>query len=197
MKNKLILFLACLLGAGLTGTATAQKYRNEMVIIKHPELKKGLEYLNQIRSNPSAYSTKLGVNLSYVQPRNALIWIDVVAVVAQAKAEDMARRHYFDHIDPDGNGINIKLYEAGYIMPTAWVNDPKSNYFESLGCGYSNVRELINGLIIDKNTPSLGHRKHLLGINDFWANCYDAGIGYATDKNGTPYWCVIIAKHNW
>jgi hypothetical protein len=37
----------------------------------------------------------------------------------------------------------------------------------------------------------------LLGLTPFWADCLDAGIGFARNPNSTfgAYVCVVIAKH--
>ncbi|MBO7069518.1 MAG: hypothetical protein J6W52_12740 [Bacteroidaceae bacterium] len=157
-------------------------------------------YLNAVRQNPAAYSDKIGVDLSNVEPRPALRWNEALIKAAQAKAEDMATRGYFAHVDPDGNGMNIKIQAAGYELLKEWYENPAENNFESLGCGTNIIsgESVVNMLIIDKGTPSLGHRKHLLGIVPFWANCYDIGIGHAENPNSrfVHYWCFLIAKHD-
>lgn len=167
--------------------------------VNKEEAKKAFEHLNKIRQNPAAHSARLKVNLNNVKPRHALKWNDTLAKVAETKAMDMAQRKYFGHVDPDGNGINIKIHKAGYTLPTSWIKDKKSNFFESLAAGVSGGTAIIDYLIVDSGTPSLGHRKHLLGIDDFYADCYDIGIGYVDNANKSPYStyiCVIIAKHD-
>lgn len=158
-------------------------------------------YLNDIRQNPSAYSASIGVDLRGVKARPALRWNKALIKAAQAKAEDMARRDYFGHVDPDGYGMNIKINAAGYELPAMMYDDPTKNFFESLGCGtnISTGKSVINMLIIDEGVPSLGHRKHLLGIDSFWSNCYDIGIGHAKNPNSKSqnYWCILIAKHGY
>lgn len=157
-------------------------------------------YLNAIRQNPSAYSAKIGVDLSEVEPRPTLKWDEALAKAAQAKAEDMATRNYFAHVDPDGKGMNIKMFAAGYELSEQWLENPEDNFFESIGCGtlISTGESVINMLIIDAGVPSFGHRKHLLGIDEFWSNCYDIGIGHAQNPNSTytHYWSILIAKHS-
>ena len=158
-------------------------------------------YLNAVRQNPSAYSETIGVDLSGVEPRPVLQWNEALIKAAQAKAEDMASRNYFAHVDPDGNGMNVKINSVGYDLPEEWYEDPSQNFFESLGCG-TNIfsgEKVIKMLIIDTNTPSLGHRKHLLGISPFWSNCYDIGIGHAQNINSRyiHYWSILIAKHDY
>lgn len=156
------------------------------------------EYLNKVRNSPSDYSSDIGVDLTYVSSTHQLIWNETLALVAQNKALDMAKHNYFEHVDSNGDGINIKIHEAGYIMIESWVSDRSLNYFESIGAGYNSGIELINGLIEDKGIDPPGHRNHLLGITDFWADCYDIGIGHVTSKNSDypTYSCIIIAKHD-
>jgi uncharacterized protein YkwD len=166
--------------------------------INKEEAKKAFEHLNKIRQNPAAHSARLKVNLNAVKPRPELKWNDTLAKAAEAKAMDMATRNYFGHIDPDGNGMNIKIHKAGYKLPQSWIKDKKSNFFESLAAGISGGTAIIDYLIVDSGTPSLGHRKHLLGMDDFYAECFDIGIGYvekATKSSYSTYICVIIAKH--
>ena len=168
--------------------------------LNREEAKKAFEHLNNIRSNPAAHSARLKIDLNNVKPRHALKWNDTLAKVAETKAMDMAKRNYFGHVDPDGNGINVKIHKAGYKLPQSWVKNKKSNFFESLAAGVEGGPAIIDYLIVDSDTPSLGHRKHLLAIDDFYANCYDIGIGYVERGSGksaySTYICVIIAKHD-
>jgi uncharacterized protein YkwD len=118
--------------------------------------------------------------------------------VAEEKALDMAEREYFSHVDPDGNGINILIKQAGYELPDTWIQDVSNNYFESIQAGASTGTAVINDLIRDEGTNPPGHRNHLLGIEEFWSNCTDAGIGMVKKEGSTYgyYTCIIIAKHD-
>jgi len=163
------------------------------------EAKKAFDYLNQIRANPESYSQQIGVDLSDVEKRPTLKWNNTLQKVAEDKARDMATRNYFSHQTPEGKGINIMINEAGYIIPADWYSDPAFNYFESLAAGWGSVssgQDFIDLLIIDEGVPSLGHRKHLLGIGDWNSTLVDCGIGYANnpESNNRNYICVIIAK---
>lgn len=164
------------------------------------EIENAFIYLNAIRKNPSAYSQEMGVNLSGIKAMPELKWNHTLAKVAQAKAQDMVDRDYFAHVDPDGCGINIKINAAGYTLRADWYDDASKNYFESLGVG-SNIstgKSAVRLLIFDggDDNDNAGHRRHLLGIDDFWSNCYDIGIGMAKGGSYGYYWCFIIAKHN-
>ena len=181
------------------------------------------EYLNAVRANPAAHADEIlseyaqylvdhsldrvptTLDLSDVEPRHALLWNSTHADVAQAKCEDMFDRGYFDHVNPDGEGINILMHRAGYTLPEMFTRDPSSNYFESLAAWYTTgdgeladdalvarSRFHINGLIIDDRVPSLGHRKHLLGIGTRHRRHRDIGIGLAV-RGLSTYMCVVIA----
>lgn len=163
------------------------------------EAKKAFEYLNQFRANPKEYGDKLKLNLKKVDARPALIWNETLAKVAEARALDMAENNYFSHINKKGQGVNILIHEAGYTLPKNWTKNKQDNFFESIQAGAKEGIEAINDLIIDKGTPSLGHRKHLLGMDDdkpFNSKLKDIGIGYVTCKKGCQYisyTCIIIA----
>ena len=155
------------------------------------------EYLNAVRQNPSAYSKEIGVDLSGVSKIHALKWNDILAKVAQERAEDMVARNYFGHTDPDGYGTNIKINNAGYTLDKSWYSDKSMNYFESLAAGYAEGKATVIQLITDggASDSNAGHRRHLLGMDDFWGDCYDIGIGKAKGGYYGTYWCFLIAKH--
>ena len=164
---------------------------------KDKEIVAAFEYLNAVRQNPSAYSKEIGVDLSGVSEIHELEWNDILAKVAQERAEDMVSRNYFGHIDPDGYGTNIKINNAGYTLDERWYSDKSMNYFESLAAGYAEGKATVIQLINDggASDSGAGHRRHLLGMDDFWADCYDIGIGKAKGGDYGTYWCFLIAKH--
>ena len=165
--------------------------------ISDSEVRAAVEYLNAIRSNPAAYSQEIGVDLSGIKARHPLRWNPTLAKAAQVKAQDMIDRNYFDHVDPDGCGMNIKLNNAGYTMCANFINDKSNNNFESIAGGNATGKASIKQLLYDggASNDDAGHRVHLLAISDFWGNCYDIGIGLAKGGKYRYYWCVIIAKH--
>ncbi len=165
------------------------------------EAQKAASLINEIRKNPSAYSSQMGVDLSGVAARPALNWNSALAKVAQAKAEDMANNNYFSHTDRDGYGVNYYMFKAGYDMPEKWYSDKSNNYFENIAAGNATAEAMVKQLVYDsgKDNVSAGHRSSLLGISDWNSSCIDIGIGYAYDANSTygHYWSVIIAKHSY
>jgi len=96
--------------------------------------------------------------------------------------------------------MNYFINKSGYRLDPAWLKLKSDNYFESLAANHSSGIDMIKALIIDKQTPSLGHRIHLLGLNEWNATLGDIGIGFSRRNSGSnykTYICVIIAKHNW
>ena len=150
---------------------------------QNADLQAAVNYLNNVRTKPQIYGSNLGE----------------LAKAAQQKAEDMATRNYFAHINPDGYGMNYFINLNGYSLEKDWLANKEDNFFESLCAGPSSPKEAIKVLLIDAGVPSLGHRKHLLGLEKMWATCYDIGIGWAKGKHATysDYYCVLIAKHTW
>lgn len=172
--------------------------------INKEEAEAAFQYLNQFRAAPIEMGKKVKIKLNGVASRQILLWDTILAKVAEEKALDMAKHNYFAHVNKKGQGINIMLQEAGYNLPEEYYSDPKANYFESICYGAENGIDGINVLIRDSGEPGLGHRKHLLGIDDkkggeFNILLTDIGIGYVTvTKNNIlvkSYMSVIIATH--
>jgi uncharacterized protein YkwD len=165
-------------------------------------VKEAFLYLNKVRGNPSLYSKEVGVSLSGIKARHALKWNDTLAKVAQAKAEDLAKNNYFDHVDLKGYGLNYYVAKAGYKLPKEWLSEPSSNFVESLAAGSANPKEGIIQLLNDGEEPvhdKAGHRVHLLGIDEFFSKGVDIGIGWANDPKSeyNTYMVVVIARHTW
>ena len=110
---------------------------------------------------------------------------------ARRKAQDMADRMYFDHIDPDGFGENYWVRKAGYALPDYYGTSNDANNIESIGAGYGDAEAVWNAWM-----GSTGHRSHLLGEHVFYREQYEYGIGFAHKENGSfgYYWVILIAK---
>lgn len=175
------------------------QYKKDIIIDKS-EAQKAYVLLNEIRNNPIIYHKELRFPKNTKPSSVKLKWNDKLAKVAEAKVLDMATRNYFGHVDPDGYGINHFINKSGYPLNSTWLKEKKNNYFESLTVNSNGGEEAVKNLIIDATTPSLGHRKHLLGLDDWNASLTDIGIGFARRQTGSKfktYTCIIIAKHDW
>lgn len=113
-----------------------------------------------------------------------------LAQVARAKALDMGTRDYSGHTDPDGNGPNKLLREAGYVLPSFYGTDAADNNVESVAAGYATFEEAFAAWM-----GSPGHQQHLLGLNGFYANQIEYGVGYAFVPGSTfgHYWVFLSA----
>jgi len=173
-------------------------YNNNPFVVKE-EAQQAFQLLNTIRSNPEKYYKELHLSSKLTITKAPLRWNDTLARVAEAKALDMAKRNYFDHVNPDGLGINYFINQSGYILQADWLKDKKENFFESIGSGYDSGEAAIKAMIIDTEDANMGHRDHVLGIGDWDASLHDIGIGFVRCDGGKyqSYICIIIAKHNW
>lgn len=145
-----------------------------------------VERLNWMRQNPAAAGRQLGLNLSSVRPQTPLRINPVLTQVARSRSEDMGNRRYFGHVDPDGNGPNIKVAQAGYPLPRHFLRDRSSNFIESLIAGRATGQQAIDDLIIDAGINPPGHRIHLLAMDNFFQRHTEVGIGFACVP-GSPY----------
>lgn len=201
-SRRLTLVLLSILGFTLYGASYITDRKAEL---DKPEEKKAFEYLNEIRKDPAAFSKILRVNLNNIKPKPPLHWNDTLAAVAEAKALDMARNNYFGHVDKKGYGMNYYINKAGYKLDAFMLKDKRANFFESINASDTDGTDGIKDLIIDKGTPDMGHRMHLLGMNEFYSTLTDIGIGFARvadnsnddGKGYTTYMSVVIAKHHY
>jgi uncharacterized protein YkwD len=173
--------------------------KNPAIVIDKKEAQKAYKLLNDIRTNPSKYYSEFDFLKTSAITNKKLVWNDTLAKVAEQKAFDMAKRDYFKHVDPDGRGINYYTKKSKYSLLPNWTKDQKANNFESIVAGSENGEEAIKILIIDEGEPTLGHRKHLLGINKWNAALKDIGIGYVKSDAGSKYptyVSIVIAMHS-
>jgi hypothetical protein len=114
----------------------------------------------------------------------------VLTAVARARAADMARRRYFSHVNPDGNGPDHLMRAAGYPLPAFWGTDRTRNSVESIAAGYNSADE-----VWDAWMHSQSHRSHLLAAQPFFRNQTKVGIGYYYDESSPyrRYWVILTA----
>lgn len=176
---------------GFTGDVQTPKVSKE-------EAKAAFEYLTKFRNDTKTYGTQIGIDLRK-EKLPVLKWNEILAKVAEERAMDMAKQRYFSHVNTEGYGVNYLLNEAGYTIPQSWYKDKSSNYFESIQAGADSGIDAIKDLIIDKGIPGKGHRKHLLGLSNFYRGMTDIGIGFVKSPGGQyrSYVCVLIAKHDY
>jgi hypothetical protein len=136
-----------------------------------------LEELNDARANPTAYGQSIGLDLSSVAPSQPLAFDPLLNAAAQYHSQDMNDRAYFDHVDPSGQGPGDRITAQGYSW-TSWG--------ESIAAGFTSTASALSGLIIDNGVPDLGHRRHLLAIDQMFKTQSEVGIGIVMNGSG-PY----------
>lgn len=190
IKNIIFLFI---IFSSYFNTASAQN-----TSILKEEAFSAFNYLNVLRINPELIKRETGINDRKIKKTEPLVWNETLAKVAEEKASDMASRNYFSHTNKKGEGINIMIHRAGYSLNKDFIKQKNSNFFESIHAGSSIGAEIIKELIIDKGIHPPGHRYHLLGVDEFYKNAVDCGIGIAYNPNSKYkyYCCIIIAKHD-
>ncbi|MEA3212623.1 MAG: hypothetical protein QOE70_5680 [Chthoniobacter sp.] len=114
----------------------------------------------------------------------------ILSQVARARAMDLAKRHYFAHVNPDGHGPNYLVRQAGYALPEGYDTSATGNNIESAAAGDTTASATWNGWM-----GSPPHKKHLLAEDAFYAEQTSIGVGYYFDPNSDYqyYWVVLTA----
>ena len=114
----------------------------------------------------------------------------ILTSVARARAQDMATRRYFAHVNPDGTGPNALVRAAGYVLPSFWGGSRSQNFIESIGAGYATPEQAWEGWM-----NSSAHRTHLLASSSFYRDQTNFGIGSYSDPSSPfrRYWVIITA----
>lgn len=97
-----------------------------------------------------------------------------LTAAAMGHATDMAARRRMTHRGSDFSTPFARIERAGYVYGRAG---------ENVAAGQRSVDEVVRDWM-----RSLGHRRNVLG------NFQHIGVGHATDRVGTPYWCVTFGR---
>lgn len=118
------------------------------------------------------------------QGRASMTHNEVLQFVARRKAEDMAQRGYFAHVDPDGFAANFIAGQAGYHLP--YSTAPSVNSIESIGVQHQNglTAAAAAQIVFDAWLNSPGHRAHVLAENAGYAAQTYYAVGYAFLASG-------------
>jgi hypothetical protein len=159
-------------------------------------------YLQSLRQKKVPHNDPMFKYMKGKDKLPLLVWNDTLAKVARARAEDLAKNNYFGHVDHSGRAVNYYMAEAGYSLPDDWIEDPSSNYFESIQAGADSGIYAVRYLIIDKGIPGLGHRKHLLGQDKWNAKNIDFGAAFFRpppewETDYSSYTVIVIARHRY
>lgn len=117
------------------------------------------------------------------QDQNLIVEDTVLTEVAQSKAEDMAKRGYLGHVNPEGKRIGDLLIDAN--IPYTSVGENIAGGSKIIGSDTSPISDII---LTDGLELSGSHRYNMLRPD--WTK---VGIGYAT-ANGKSYYVQIFGK---
>lgn len=154
--------------------------------------------VNRARHDPAAYQAEqnLPASVATAPPRGPLAINDELSNSSDVKANDMVARNYFAHTDPSGVQPNQLARNVGYPLPDSYPND--ANFIESISAGTTqdNASLVLDFLVTDEFDPGLGHRRQLLGIDDFNAANREIGVGFSSSTGATftNYWAIHIAR---
>jgi hypothetical protein len=175
--------------------------------------------VSRARSDPPGWAIEMGIDqtiggdgrptdLIGVAPQPPLAINELLVESSRLHAEEMAANNYFAHQSAvTWKWPNLLAREAGYPLAMTvpfsgggfFVLPDDSNQIESIAAGFgpglSDLTSAINAvvlLIIDENTPSLGHRIHLLAMDEFNQSFREAGAGYGFDATADfrNYWAL-------
>ena len=116
----------------------------------------------------------------------------VLARVARARAVDMGTRRYFRHVTPEGDGPNRLVERAGYALPSLYSRRRAANNVEVITAGDDTALQAWRSWL-----DSRSHRRQVLGLNAFFSEQSDYGVGHAEIPNSRfgHYWVLITAQH--
>ncbi len=106
------------------------------------------------------------------QQRDAMTLDPILCIVARKHAADMAKRNYFAHTNPDGQGPNFLISRAGYVLPSYYDSSRGGNNIESIGMSTGSPQSVLAPWL-----RSSGHRPHILGELDFYQQQSSIGVG--------------------
>ena len=112
------------------------------------------------------------ISSSSVQQRVSITLDPILCLVARQRAADMAKRNYFSHTNPDGDGPNFLVRREGYVLPTYYDASRSGNNIESLGMGTGGAGEIFSLWL-----GSAAHRTHVLGEAAFYREQRSIGVG--------------------
>src|SRR5262245_40968115 len=146
--------------------------------------------LNRARRDPPAYRQSIGLDLSGVEPQPALAVSRLLTNSARFHAQEMYDFNYFAHTSAvTGKGPNQMAVDAGYDVFGKGLSYPwgTTNNIESNEMGSSTFELALADLIIDPDpSQMLGHRIHLLGMNEFVRKHREIGAGKGSSPTGAP-----------
>ena len=109
-------------------------------------------YLSDLKGSSNSYEKSLIEDLKKSKDKKMLIPNENLCKASRAHVNDIGPKGLVQHNSSDGTETftRVKKYYKGGAMG------------ENISFGYSDPKQIIRQLLIDKNTESLGHRKNIL-----------------------------------
>jgi len=120
------------------------------------------------------------------QQRGSVTLDPILCLVARQRAADMARRNYFSHTNPDGQGANYLVRREGYQLPPHYDPSRSGNNIESLAMATGGAGEIFALWL-----GSSAHRTHVLGEAAFYREQLSVGVGVARSPR-PPYYKYYV-----
>lgn len=129
------------------------------------------------------------------QNRTTMKLDPILCKVARARAKDLARRAYFDHVNPDGVGPNFLVKKAGFFLPSFYDPARDANNIESIaarsprGSAQQGLTQWLN---------SVPHKRHILAEIAFNKAQTAIGVGIfnSTTAPFDTYYVFLSAPRN-
>lgn len=145
-----------------------------------------LELVNRARANPQAEGQRYGIDLTEeltagelarLVPSEPLALNSKLTVAARLGSEDMAKRGFFDHVNPDGDDPTDRAKAQGYVESAG----------ENIAAGYSSVEASHIAWL-----KSVGHRRNVLSLHEnfddnFHYDEFGAGFYFPESGERTTY----------
>lgn len=106
------------------------------------------------------------------QKRGKMTLDPILCKTARERASDMAKRNYFSHVNPNGQGPNFLIRRAGYVLPLYYDKSRAGNNIESIAKTVGDSKAAFKDWM-----NSSGHKPHLLGENAFYKEQTSVGVG--------------------
>lgn len=120
------------------------------------------------------------------QQRETATLDPILCIVARQRAADMARRNYFSHTNPSGQGANFLVRRAGFVLPSHYNSALAGNNIESIGMSTGSAKEIFSLWL-----KSSAHRLHVLGELDFYQEQTSVGVGVFRSPRA-PYYTYFV-----
>ena len=123
------------------------------------------------------------------QKRTFLVLNDSLIQYSKWKCNDMAEHEYISHTASNGKGPNYMVKFFNYDLDHSYDKGDTANNIESLAANYQKLED-----VLDAWYASPEHRDHIFGMNKFYLQQDEFGVGIS-HTSVSIFYCVTIARH--